>query len=635
MARIVEYLGEEEISLGLVEEEDKKKLLVSDERGRKTRLSPDHVLFRHSASSIAELTSRLERLTSEVDVELLWESVAAEAGPALEAADLARLFFSDGADAHASAVFRALVAERLHFRRRGRAFEPRSAEEVATLRAQRESERRAQEESGELEAALRGRRVDDELAGRLERSLRGAGADRALARVLELLYPDPARGAFDLLVETGHLPGTADFEVVRADLRRDHPAAVLEHAASIVPLPEAGAPLRSAFSIDDEDTTEVDDALAVSAEGDGVRIDIDIADPSAYVAPGDPIDVEALRRSTTVYLPTGVVFMMPPRLGCGVASLAAGEERRAIRTTVHLDASAEVSRFEVGRVAIRVERRLSYDEADALLASGSGETAEALRLLDAVSARLAEKRHARGAVSLHRAEWKIRVADDGASVSAKRIDPGSPSRRLVAEMAILTNALAARLAAERGIPIIFRGQAAPVEPLPPADPASPEAFERVRRLLKPAVLSLSPAPHFALGLSAYTQVTSPLRRYADLVVQRQLVAALAGAPVPYDHAALLAILAAAESSEHEAKRIEAAVTERWALEHVARLGTKERLEATVLGVHPGGGHRVQLESCGAIGVLVDEKPRPAGASVLVDVRRVEPRRGLLRLLPST
>src|SRR5690606_2755428 len=125
----------------------------------------------------------------------------------------------------------------------------------------------------------------------------------------------------------------------------------------------------------------------------------------------------------------------------------------------------------------------------------------------------------------------------------RRVAVDTPSRLIVSEMMILANRLAADRAAADGIPIIFRTQEPPDEP-PPQTEGLPEPmqFELLRKSFKRSRLSLDPAPHAGLGLGAYTQMSSPIRRYADLVTQRQFAAALERQPFPYDKDELLAVI---------------------------------------------------------------------------------------------
>jgi exoribonuclease II len=157
------------------------------------------------------------------------------------------------------------------------------------------------------------------------------------------------------LLDTGYLPDTVSLEVSQANLHTEHPAPAIAQAQELTYLTPPRPAWVSAFSIDDDETLEVDDALNVTTEGELWRVDLDIADVAAHVRAGDPMDHEARRRATTVYLATGPLYMLPARLGCELASLTVGQDRPAMRTTVWLNAEAEVVRYELGRTFIRLE----------------------------------------------------------------------------------------------------------------------------------------------------------------------------------------------------------------------------------------------------------------------------------------
>lgn len=633
MAHLVELLEGDGLGIRLVKSQDKKKLKVVDGRGRQGTLSANKVVFTHSAASIDELRLRLQTLADEVDVPLLWESVNDNSDQLMEAAELAELYFDQQSPAHASAMFRALWGDKLHFRRRGQSFTPRSPTDLTQLREQREAEERVARELSALEQAMAQRQIDDQMAHRLQRYIRG-GEDRLLGRLLESSNGDPRRAAFDVLLDAGRLTDIDSAEIMQANLQTAHPAAVVEHAERLEPALHAPA-VPASFSIDDPDTREVDDVLSVCREGDLTRVNVDIADAAAVVLAGDPADREAQRRATTVYLPTNTYYMLPERIGCEVASLHQGRERPALRTSIWIDSAGRVERYQLERKVIKVGHRLDYTAADAMLASDEpgDEVARELRMLEQVANKLADRRRARGALFLSRREWKIRVSDGGAEIRAMAIPRDSPSRALVQELMILCNGLAARAAREREIPIIYRTQQPPVAPLPPIDEDNPAGIEAIKTFIKPASLSLHAAEHWALGLDAYTQVTSPLRRYADLVVQRQLCASLADEEPPTSADELLRVLATGEATEREVRRIESSELERWRLEYVARQERKGQ-EYMVLGPHPAGGYLAEASSCGARGLLMDDREGryTAGQLLSLDVKSVRPRKGVLRLL---
>jgi exoribonuclease-2 len=196
---------------------------------------------------------------------------------------------------------------------------------------------------------------------------------------------------------------------------------------------------------------------------------------------------------------------------------------------------------------------------------------------------------------------------------------------------ILANRLAARFCAESGIPAIYRRQSPPESPpaLPPEGAYDPVAIRAARRAMRRAEPSLAPEPHHGLGVPAYAQATSPLRRYQDLAVQRQIEARLAGDPLPYDAEAMARIAATTEEAERTARQAEAAVEAYFILKHLAaRAG--EILEGVIVAVEP---RRTEVELVETLTTAVIA-PRPdhvPGARLRLAIEAARPREGILRL----
>jgi exoribonuclease-2 len=226
---------------------------------------------------------------------------------------------------------------------------------------------------------------------------------------------------------------------------------------------------------------------------------------------------------------------------------------------------------------------------------------------------------------------KIRVKDD--QISFKIIDPHSPSRRLISELMILANRLAAQHAARQAVPVIFRTQDPPL-----ADPGlygggpdyDPIGVSKILKGMKRSRLSLFPQPHAGLGLDVYTQLTSPIRRFADVVIQRQMAAHLAGQPVPYERDELLEVLTTAEAAERDMRAIERQATRFWALQYLARLGDERVFEAMVVD-EARGGYVLELGELFIQGYLPTSASHELGDYLRVSVDRIDPKRNVLRL----
>ena len=288
-------------------------------------------------------------------------------------------------------------------------------------------------------------------------------------------------------------------------------------------------------TIDDDDTRDIDDGLALERRSDGrLRLWIHVADPGRLVEPDSPLDLEARRRGSSLYLASGNLPMFPLVLTTGPFSLRAGVRSAAWSTWVDLRDDGEIEAYGICRSWVKPAYRLSYSDADDLIDLAPPEEAD-LAELDRLLERRRQWRCRQGALLMDLPEGRIR-SRDGQPVL--EITEPSPARSMVAEAMILAGAVAARFGVDHGLALPYRSQL-PAE-LPPkheleALPDGAVRFAAIKRCLSRGLMGTQPAPHFSLGLPAYAQATSPIRRYGDLVVQRQLQAQLAGdAPLNTD-----------------------------------------------------------------------------------------------------
>jgi len=280
---------------------------------------------------------------------------------------------------------------------------------------------------------------------------------------------------------------------------------------------------------------------------------------------------------------------------------------------------------------VRVASRLDYDDVDRALAAGDGPHAALLaRLLGIATVRDTIRRSA-GAITLRAPETEIRVAADGSLVLARR-DPETPAQRLVSEAMILAGEVVASWLGERAVPAIYRRQAAPDGRLPELDPSQPAAvhIRATRRMLKRGEAGLQAGAHRALGLASYVQVTSPLRRYQDLAMHRQIIAVLAGKPPLYDAAAMQLLLASTDRAESEGRRAERTMDRYYMLKWLQR-SVGETVTGVVVDTMPRP--IVVLDET----LLEQPVPSLVGAStgdrIRLKIERVNPRAEVLVLRP--
>jgi exoribonuclease-2 len=295
-------------------------------------------------------------------------------------------------------------------------------------------------------------------------------------------------------------------------------------------------------TIDDDDTADIDDGLSLQRRPDGsVWIWVHVADPGRLIEPGSPLDLEARRRASSLYLAQGSLPMFPPQLATGPFSLCQGQRSAAWSLAIALADDGSIDELQLHRSWVRPDYRLSYDDADELIELAPPQERDLLCLHEWMQRRRAW-RVARGALILDQPEGRVYCRASEQS-ELEIIEPG-PARTLVAEAMILAGAAIADLGRRQGLALPYRSQPTCTLPTPQelaALPPGPVRHAALKRCLSRGHLGSTPAPHFSLGLDAYVQATSPIRRYADLLVQRQLRCQLEGT-TPLPAAALDALL---------------------------------------------------------------------------------------------
>ena len=283
-------------------------------------------------------------------------------------------------------------------------------------------------------------------------------------------------------------------------------------------------------TIDDSETRDIDDALSLERKPDGSeRIWIHIADPGRLIQPGTTLDQEAAARGSSLYLARGNQPMFPEVLSTGPFSLRAGHKNAAWSTWVELNEEGAIAAYGITRSWVKPLYKLSYDDADDLIDLAPPEEAD-LADLDQLLRRRRLWRERNGALLMDLPEGRIRCRDGDLSLE---ITEPSVSRQMVAEAMILNGAVTAQYGVDHGLPLPYRSQLPADLPSPAQLSELPDGavrFAAIKRCLSRGLMGTKPASHFSLGLPAYVQATSPIRRYCDLIVQRQIQAHQAGSP---------------------------------------------------------------------------------------------------------
>ena len=384
-------------------------------------------------------------------------------------------------------------------------------------------------------------------------------------------------------------------------------------------------------TIDDESARDFDDAVWAGTEPEGgFRLIVAIADVARYVHPGSALDEAARERGNSVYFPDRVVPMLPESLSNGWCSLKPGEDRPCLAVHLRIDAEGRKRDHRFVRGLMRSAARLTYTEVQAAIDGKSDEGVAPIGDLHRAYTALNKARRARGTLDLEIPERRVRLAQDGSIASIERrrtLD----AHRLIEEFMIAANVAAAETLEARDALCVYRVHDSPddkrIEALrdvlgtlglslprgraltaghfsrlldrvagtPDADPVG----EAILRAQAQAVYATANIGHFGLALRRYAHFTSPIRRYADLMVHRSLIAACGLGEGGFGGGRDRAEATAQRISETERR---AAAAERDAVDRLCAIHLADRVggefAATVAGITRAGLF-VRLDETGA------------------------------------
>ncbi|MDQ2097389.1 MAG: ribonuclease R [Tychonema bourrellyi B0820] len=572
----------------------KKNWVLVDENSQPHSIPPKQITYEiagetYKPSDIPKFLKEVEVYSDPSSLEVAWELLV-DGGETADPESLAVLLFSDRTAAQCYAAYFLLSTDKLYFKQKGDRYEPRSIAQVAEIKHQQEVEQQRHQESqgfwDRVKQRLAGKNVEWANSDRtrldaLERfaTLGEEATHRtpALETLASLERSETPEAAFQLLVDLGLWSHHENLFLRRSQIPLQLPAKVLEEVQRCLEnLPSDSDTNRldlthlKVYTIDDESTTEIDDGLSLEfLENGQQRLWIHIADPTRLLSPGDELDMEARKRTTTVYLPTGMIPMFPPELATGPMSLIQGKECSALSFSVILDETGAAQDYSIHISTVKPTYRLTYDDVDEMLELGIEAEPEISAI--ATLAKLRQKwRETQGAISIFMPESVIKV--NGEEIKIHVIDD-STARLLVAEMMILAGEVAARYGQTHSLAIPYRHQ--PQPELPPEEellavPAGPARACAVRRCMPRSEMNLTPGRHSSLGLEAYTQVTSPIRRYTDLLTHFQIKAHLRDEPQPFSPEEMQDIVMCLGTAVREASSVERQTNRYWGLEYLRR-----------------------------------------------------------------
>ena len=557
------YEEDGEFKVGAVLATNPASLQVESPHGRRSKVKVAQVLMRFEQPAGAELLVRGQEFAAQLDADFLWQC-SGQAEFAFQ--DLAREYVGrEPAPAEAAGVLFKLHSAPMYFYRRGRGRYQAAPEDTLKLAiAGLEKKQRLRERIATWSESLARFECPAEISALRDELLYAPDRAKLETKALEQACAQSGLSAPKLFERCGLLPDPHAYHLNRF-LHEFHPrgAAFPSHLRPAA-TPELPLATASAFSVDDIGTTEIDDAFSVTRVAEHeLRIGIHIAAPVLGIEAGSPLDAIARARLSSAYFPDRKFTMLPPD-AISAFSLDAGTERPAL--SLYLDVSARDfsirarhSRLE----RIRIAANLRHPELEPLNAAFSGDALlgipfeEDLRLLWQF-AEAQERKRGKPSANEGALDYVFRVVDGRVRIERRR--RGAPLDKLVSELMILANSTWGEFLAERDVAAIYRVQSS----------------GKVR-------LSVHPDAHDALGLSCYAWMTSPLRRYVDLVNQRQLAATLTGSRVPLGRTseALQAAMQAFEIAYARYDEHQRTLETYWALRWLLQENVKQ-ISATVM-----------------------------------------------------
>lgn len=555
------YEEEGEVKVGTVLAQAPASFQVESPHGRRSKVKQGNVLLTFDSPSAGELLDQARRYAESLDTEFLWQCSGGE----FDFRSLARDYVGREPNPVESAgVLLKLHSAPMYFYRRGKGrFQAAPEETLKLALAGLEKKRKQQAQAEAWTQSLERFECPPEIAALKDELLYAPDRNKIETRAFEDACKKTGLTPARLFQRCGLLDDMHGYHLNRFlheffPRGANFPAHPPASADVELPLAEV-----QAFSLDEVGTTEIDDAFSVvRLDAERIRVGIHIAAPALGITPGSPLDAIARERLSTAYMPGRKYTMLPDDV-VRVFSLDHGSAQPAVSLYFEVgpDGLPLATHSRVERVNIAANLRHSqYDILNAAFEKGDRtglEHEDELRSLWQVALAL-EKRRGRPSTGAAILDYTFFVEDDRVRIVPRK--RGSPLDKLVSELMILVNTSWGELLAERDVAAIYRVQ----------------STGKVR-------LSVHPEAHEGLGVGCYAWMSSPLRRYVDLVNQWQLVASLQGRRPPFTRTSegLLSALRAFEITYARYDEHQRAMETYWSLRWLQQEG-REDVTGTVI-----------------------------------------------------
>lgn len=624
----------------------------------------------YNPEDVSRLLRDVELLQDPILLEIAWEEMVSS-DKTVNIEELALILYGSAAPEKCYSAYRLLATNPVYFKCKddgySRKYEPRSLAQVKELQFQKSQEANAYKGITDFADHLKSlmQLPFDERPTRscwdskeafqtyLE-SLRAFALEMCKSpelkntaiQVLEVLKVNKTPASVvNLLIQIGYFQVHENLHLLKLNLPMNFSTEACAEAEAIKAKPLYDVDMDSrvdltalkVYTIDCDDPDEIDDGLSAVRLPDGrLKVWIHIADPTRWIGWKSVLQKEASQRCTSIYLPTMTISMLPKELGVDFMSLRQGQYCSAVSVSVTLSHDGSVAESAIQNSIIFPSYKLSYEAASELL-SFCLEEEVGLSLLYQAALLRSEWRHSNGALDSFVPSVKVRVNDEqtmNPQITVYVEDQTSPSTVLVTEMMLLCGEVIAEFGCERGLSLPYKGQALNEEikrelQSLPEGPA--RAFASFRCMLPAEMSFVKPLEHACLGLPGYVQFSSPLRRYADLLVHYQVKAALRGEGSPIPSSYLEASMAAVNSKSKILKRLQSDSERYWILEYLRREPRERKYRACLLRIEKDASAIVLLCEVGLQNPVDLHIQRNIGDEFFVRVHDSQPRKSFLHL----
>lgn len=500
--------------------------------------------------TLADINAKRNEIVSQIDLEEI-RSILIDDPKAYTVEEIAEFLFSSDDDNSIAALLRKLSDDKLYFKNKNGLFTPATEDELKQAKELQAKKEQGEKEETELASALKNIAAGKQKG--LPESLKNyfyllkeymaddenANLPKKLSNALIKADLASSRKLFNAMIRAEIINQDENLGLVKYKIPVNFSSEQLQEAEKL-----AKTDIRSlnridltslkVWAIDTPGCKDRDDAFSLETNTDGsTTLYVHIADPAEIIKSGEILDKEAMRRGTSVYMPDLRINMLPEVLSEDFLSLSEGNERLAITFKLTFNSECDIINFEIFESIIKLEKATDYDTANDLLASDTW-----LKSAYDFSEKLKNRRIKDGAVMLTRQpEPEITVIDGTIEIKFK--DRDTLTAGMIAEFMIWTNHAAALWFREKEIPCLYRTQDGEETSIPePCNTFDAVKFWQTLKTFKKTVVSQISGKHFSLGVIGYTQVTSPIRRYSDLLLHRQIKSILHGEAPQYSSESL-------------------------------------------------------------------------------------------------